>query len=80
MLSLNKIRRSIDLNDLASVKKCLGRLWSAFQLAKPTAKRELLGLSELIRGELAGRDGLSYEWKQILRRIDGLLELMRKAI
>jgi hypothetical protein len=71
------INQSVNTNDLFSVKRCFNRLWVAFQHATSNDKRQLLNIAEYIRAKLNSED---YEWKTTIRHIDGLLELMHKAI
>jgi hypothetical protein len=72
----DRIRRTINIHDLASVRRGFSRLWSTFQNAPPTLQSQLLEVSEHLRAQLKGDN---YDWKLLLKRIDGLLHLMRKS-
>jgi len=69
----DKIKQSIDFENISSIRRGFACLWYLFKKAQGKNKKELFEISKLMRSLVLGP-------KSIVKQIDALLDLMKKSM
>jgi len=73
----NRIKQKINFNNPLQVKNAIGTLYFYFKRFKKDQKL-ILSTSEWIQKNVS--QNVSFEWKNVLKYIDNIINLMRKNL